>query len=445
MQIIQTQSFSIKHLIAFLLNIKTYVNLFFLQFKYKTQNTHLNNFYLASQPLAKLVTPFFRPMDLAATSDPVQPEPEPTLEDLAAAENLLEELFQSPRASPDSSRVSSPDPDNNMAAVNVRAIKVPDYSPQHADMFFGVLEDQFRFHEVPDEQARYTILTSLIPFGCLSETAANLVRNKPAATPYSTLKAAILEPMHPVEYTSAVRARLRVEPIGDSKPSEFKSRLLRLVGPVSAANVAVMSEVREHWTSALPSWSPLIVLEPDFDRAASNADTMHAYDKQRAAAGGVADPFALTKAPAASAAVFAAAAAALPGAALPPAPYSLVDQRIEELAKQMTRLADAVKGLQGEVRSRSNHRNNNNNHHGNNNNNSNRNNNFRSTSRGSSPSAQGRNANRGRSASRGRQGELCYYHHKFGSDAYKCAPGCPHYAQYQANNASSLPATASNS
>lgn len=148
------------------------------------------------------------------------------------------------------------------------------FEREYADMFFGGLESQFEYHKVDEEFARYSILVSTLDYKLLDEKSGNMVRKRPAITPYTLLKEAILDSIKPTDY-SHVRALLKKEQLGDSMPSDLYARLLRIADPNGTGNAVILSDIKELWIHALPSaWHHTLLAISDMKEAAVKADVL---------------------------------------------------------------------------------------------------------------------------------------------------------------------------
>ncbi|XP_065336716.1 uncharacterized protein LOC135937492 [Cloeon dipterum] len=168
-------------------------------------------------------------------------------------------------------------PDEIPAQSSKGFFKPPEYSTNHADKFFAVLEGRFRQHKVEDELDKFLTLASAVPFDELPEAAGNLVRRPPEETPYTKLKAAILENLRPKDY-DALRKRMKAIPLGSMKPTEFLNRLRTIADETTLANPIFKTDLLAVWRDAMPAeWRHVLVVEPDIDEAARKADVLYQY------------------------------------------------------------------------------------------------------------------------------------------------------------------------
>ncbi|XP_065352600.1 uncharacterized protein LOC135947629 [Cloeon dipterum] len=160
--------------------------------------------------------------------------------------------------------------------------KPPTYSSQHADKFFTILEGRFQQFQIVDEIDKYLTLASALDFDDLPEAAGNLVRKMPDATPYTQLKAALLENLKPQNY-EALRARMKEIPLGSLKPSEFLARLRATADEATLANPIFKADLLSIWRAAMPAeWRHVLIVEPDIDEAAKKADVLRQYQPPQA-------------------------------------------------------------------------------------------------------------------------------------------------------------------
>ncbi|CAB3371736.1 Hypothetical predicted protein [Cloeon dipterum] len=168
-------------------------------------------------------------------------------------------------------------PDEIPAQPSKGFFKPPEYSTAHADKFFAILEGRFRQHKVEDELDKFLTLATAVPFDELPEAAGNLVRRPPEESPYTKLKAAILENLRPKDY-DALRKRMKAIPLGSMKPTEFLNRLRSIADENTLANPIFKTDLLAVWRDAMPSeWRHVLIVEPDIDEAAKKADVLYQY------------------------------------------------------------------------------------------------------------------------------------------------------------------------
>jgi hypothetical protein len=292
-------------------------------------------------------------------------------------------------------------------------------------MFFAALESQFRIHKITDEKHQYSLLINAVNFSDMGEKASTHIIKEPDATPYSVLKAAILEAIKPTDYNQ-VRAIMQKEKLGNLKPTEFLAKLFRHADPDGLKNEMVVADVKDTWLRAMPpEWCNALLTINDLQEAAKVADNLKYWRENpvtqaiyQAATGGAA-----ATAPVAATIPVAAVGSAggLPGVPQVAAATALSD------STRLDRLEDMVSKLGMMLLQQ------NNGGGGHSNNNNGQQHNSRSNDKG-------RNAwrGRGRSQSPGRiNNGLCFYHGKFADKARHCNSGCLHYNQFMAEKGSS--------
>ncbi|XP_065300900.2 uncharacterized protein [Dermacentor albipictus] len=131
--------------------------------------------------------------------------------------------------------------------VSAVSIRLPPYWDRNPAVWFLQAESQFILSGVRTEERKYHLVVS-----ALSPTAAevaDLLSGPPPATPYSDLKAALLE-----RTTTSQRARMQqllsAEDLGDRRPSQLLRRMRQLMSD----NTAVSDDrlLRELFMQRLP-------------------------------------------------------------------------------------------------------------------------------------------------------------------------------------------------
>ena len=141
-----------------------------------------------------------------------------------------------------------------------------------------------------NELEKYTILVSLVDWNLLEEKAANIVRHRPVtkpghSTPYNLLKQAILESIINIDQKIRVQTLLDKEKLGDSKPSEFLTRLKRIADPNSSGNPELVAAAKKAWLAALPAeWTNALGDIADLTEASMKADVFSTWQKNPASA-----------------------------------------------------------------------------------------------------------------------------------------------------------------
>jgi hypothetical protein len=105
-------------------------------------------------------------------------------------------------------------------------LRLPTFWVDKPASWFITTESRFRLHGINQEQTRYDF-----PVAALSKEAVSLVldivENLPGHHPYSALKERLLE-SHQLNDFQRVALMLRMEPLGDHKPSELLAAMLEI-------------------------------------------------------------------------------------------------------------------------------------------------------------------------------------------------------------------------
>lgn len=305
-------------------------------------------------------------------------------------------------APPNDDDVSEPQP--------VDRYKAPSYTPNRPDMFFAVLESQFKRHKVIDESQRFSLLINAIDLDTLDERAGSMVIKEPDDLPYTTLKAAILEALKPADYNQ-VRALMQKESLGTTMPTDFLARLIRIADPEGTANEVVMADVKDTWLRGMPpEWCTSLLTFTSLKEAAKSADVFKLW-KDNPLTQGIYQAATGMGAAAPTMPVAAVSAPVLPLAAPQVAATTLptdVDARLARMEDMMSQMSKLI------VQTAANRPN--------------------TTYRGRNNNA---NSERGRSQSPARiNNGLCWRHERFGAEAHWCHEGCQHYNQFMADKGS---------
>lgn len=293
-----------------------------------------------------------------------------------------------------------------------KKIPFPKFSSRRPDIFFKLLESIFETHGVTTESDKFTCLTMAIDISEMDEKSCEVIVNKPDDA-YTALKKAILANLAPSDLHQ-VRALLNKEKLGETKPSDFLARLTRIGTIEGLSPAATQVDIRDCWLRGLPTeWHTTLLGYADLKTAAETADTLklwrdnpavHSALYHAATGVGAQNTFPVSAMDAGYSPQVAASAP------------SETDRRLARLEEMMLKMSNLM------LQQNQGGGNGTNNNKGNNNNTSNN-------------GGYNRRRSRSRSPSRLNNG-LCYYHHKFGLQAYKCSEGCLHYNTFCAQQGS---------
>ncbi|XP_065293530.2 uncharacterized protein [Dermacentor albipictus] len=118
--------------------------------------------------------------------------------------------------------------------VSAVSIRLPPYWDRNPAVWFLQAESQFILSGVRTEQRKYHLVVSALS-PTAAEEVADLLSGPPPATPYSDLKAALLE-----RTTTSQRARMQqllsAEDLGDRRPSQLLRRMRQLMSGNTTVN-----------------------------------------------------------------------------------------------------------------------------------------------------------------------------------------------------------------
>ncbi|CAB3388657.1 Hypothetical predicted protein [Cloeon dipterum] len=190
---------------------------------------------------------------------------------------------------------------------------------------------------------------------------------------------------------------MKTLPLGTLKPTEYLARLRALADEATLNNAIFQADLLAIWRAAMPAeWRQILVVEKDIDTAASKADVLHQF-KQQSSVAASADVAVTQSTPSQQPSNIASLEMR----------FAAYDKRLFDLTEEMYKIKIAI-SESGNVQS---------------------------AERGHRP-FKGRSNNNSRSRSRSQsaqkrndQPDPCYYHWRFGNDAYRCAPGCRFFQQ----------------
>jgi hypothetical protein len=307
----------------------------------------------------------------------------------------LSQVFATPPRSPSSSM-----------APPLHKIPFPKFNAARPELFFATLETQFERYEVQLDLDKFACLSLAVDTAQLDEKACGVIANRPENA-YEALKKAILENIAPADLHQ-VRALLLKEKLGDTKPSDFLARLTRIGTCEGLDANATKADIRDCWLRGLPAeWHNTLLTYKDLKHAAELADNLKLWSDNPLHSAVY------------NAATGVGAAATIPVAAVAAPIHQVAAVAANDTESRIARLEEMMLKLTTMVAQQQNGNNNSNNNNGNNN--------YR----------RGRGRGRSRSPARINNG-VCYYHDKFGQNAYKCEEGCKNYNAFHAQQASNL-------
>ena len=112
-------------------------------------------------------------------------------------------------------------------ANHYRHIQLPIFIKSDPALWFLKVEEIFNISLATDEEIKYSLVVAALPLDVISEVR-NVLANKPATTPYSHLKAALLK-VFSCTFDDRFQALLRDEKLGDRKPSQLLARMQSLM------------------------------------------------------------------------------------------------------------------------------------------------------------------------------------------------------------------------
>jgi hypothetical protein len=252
-------------------------------------------------------------------------------------------------------------PTPTLAAVS---IKLPPFWPTDPEVWFAQVEAQFTTRNVTAQKTKFDyIISSLSPEFAVE--VRDLLLRPPAEHPYDVLKAELIRRTAASEQRK-LQQLISGEELGDRKPTQLLRRMQQLLGDKLGASADANSFLRELFLQRLPANVRMVLastdVTTDINKLADMADKVIE----------VATPTIATVSSAAA--------------------QDSASFEVQQLRKEVARLADLVASLTTQSRSRSSSR----------------------PRRPRSPTPTASSA----------QGELCWYHVKFGEAARKCKEPC---------------------
>lgn len=158
--------------------------------------------------------------------------------------------------------------DHDVSAVSFR---LPPYWDRNPSIWFLQAESQFVLSGVRTEQRKYHLVVSALS-PAAAEEVCDLLSGPPSATPYSTLKAALLE-RTTVSQRSRIQQLLSAEELGDRRPSQLLRHMRTLMS--SSTTPTDDNLLRELFLQRLPANVQMVLATAstlDLNSLASLAD-----------------------------------------------------------------------------------------------------------------------------------------------------------------------------
>lgn len=124
-------------------------------------------------------------------------------------------------------------------------LKVPTFSPEDPEIWFALLEGQFKNLSITDDDEKYHYVVSNIDV-VQAKTVRDVVINPPLNNKYSKIKAELIKRLT-ASHENKVRQLLTHEQLGDRKASQFLRHLQDLAGRDVPTDF-----IRSIWSSRLP-------------------------------------------------------------------------------------------------------------------------------------------------------------------------------------------------
>jgi len=148
------------------------------------------------------------------------------------------------------------------------ALKLPAMWTEDMGTWFHQAEAQFELRKITDEKTRFYHVVAVLTADNAAKVK-HLIRNPPQETPYTALKAALLERYEPTD-TERAAAILSITSLGDAKPSQLMDRILGYLGGQEGGIL-----LRYHFISILPDFvrhSLALSTTKDLQKLAAEAD-----------------------------------------------------------------------------------------------------------------------------------------------------------------------------
>ena len=113
-------------------------------------------------------------------------------------------------------------------AQRQRFFKLPDFWPSSPHAWFGIVEAQFRIHEVNSQEDRFTLVASVLPEASARRVAHLLAT--PTDDCYTQLKAALLS-SHQLTEIQKAELLFNMDDLGSKRPMDLLNEMMELVKP----------------------------------------------------------------------------------------------------------------------------------------------------------------------------------------------------------------------
>ena len=264
------------------------------------------------------------------------------------------------------------------AIIGAVAIKLPPFWRNDPEVWFAQAEAQFAMRSITAEETKYHHVIAALPAE-VAQDVRDVLINPPKTEPYTTLKEKLTARMTESEQRR-VQMLLTEEELGDRKPSQLLRRMKQLMGEQKIEN----GILKQLFLQRLPQNVRLIL--------ASTSESLTLTDLAA-----LADRILEAHIPSVNVVNEAPTVVASNSAAPTSSANAALTEQVAELTNLVRDLSATVRQLQ---RSRS-----------------------RSRSRGRGGKAQ-RNERDSASSSSVEDKGLCWYHARFGENAYRCKPTC---------------------
>lgn len=289
---------------------------------------------------------------------------------LRSAQQLV---TQSMNVSPDAPLEPPPDPaqlteNPSVGTVSVE-VHLPPFWTKNPRAWFLQIEARFTLRRITSPLTRYLNVVSALPPD-IADQVDYLLAAPPPDNPYEKLKEVILSRTECSEQ-SRIRQLLSGEELGDRRPSQLLHRMRQLLGSAADTQLPIL---RELFLQRLPQQVHMVLAgseEVSLEPLAQLADRIIEHSSPSIA----------------------------PVYRAPPAASSCsTDDSISSLQAQVARLSEAVESLRSDFSRR------------------------RRTRR--SPSRPRRRSPSGRTDGQSSPSDICWYHQKYGENAFKCTRPC---------------------
>lgn len=168
-------------------------------------------------------------------------------------------------------------PSENLSIVSAPSLRIPNFWPNKAKLWFNGLEAQFNLNRITKDETKYSFVISQLDEKNMEEVE-DIITNPPDTNKYENLKAELIKRLSDSDGTR-VRKLLESEEIGDRTPSQFWRHLKNLSG--SSVSDEFLTQM---WKNRLPKKVQLVlagILDIEPKRLTEVADQAYgiAYEK----------------------------------------------------------------------------------------------------------------------------------------------------------------------